>query len=847
MQVARDEAEAKVRSRMKALEDDIRKAREEAQVREQGERKAREEAEAKAVAEREAHEEEIRKTRAEAELRSAAERKAREEAETIAAARMKAHAEEIRKAREEAELRSAAERKAREEAETTAAARVKAHEEEIRKTREEAELRSATERKAREEAETTAAARMKSHAEEIRKTREEAVTVAAARMKSQEEEIRKTREEAEAKVDRERRARTEAEAQIEIERESRNEAISRAREEAERKARAEVEATIGVERLARAEAEVRAAAEREAREIAERKAQAELEAQIGVERKAREEAEQKAQAALQISATAEKIIREAAAKQTGEAEMARGQAQKMLDTARLAHEQAVAKAQAEMMARVKAEQKAITEKRARAAAEDRAKQEAVARVMQEHQSRSRAEKEIKSKVEIELRAREQAEREADVKARTEAQERANAVAARRTLEQREGAALATTKKPGNWGRMAAISLALIIVLAAGLSHLVPLSSYIGDVEKLLSERLQEPVRISELHFSLFPSPQLKLDRVSIGKLQDAKIAVAIIPLLSLDVLKERKEFDEIQLMTVTIDQDVIPRMAAWLQPQPGDSRLRLNRLRLSGVKLTLRDVELPSFDAVVNLARDGSLQKALLREPKMTVELTPINGGLQANISAQNWQPPLGPGLVFTELAATAAITRQQVVVTSIDSSFYGGSLKGAATIKWSSGLRADGQFSLKGVNLPQLLPVFTGAFALSGTLDTDAKFTTQGQKPDELFATPRINAAFTLHKGVINNVDLVRAIQSAGRGTQRGGKTQFNEIMGEAQTSDNRIAYRNLKLSSGPMSANGAIDVAPAGELSGRINAVLGTSAATVARGTLTVSGSLKDPLIGP
>jgi hypothetical protein len=113
------------------------------------------------------------------------------------------------------------------------------------------------------------------------------------------------------------------------------------------------------------------------------------------------------------------------------------------------------------------------------------------------------------------------------------------------------------------------------------------------------------------------------------------------------------------------------------------------------------------------------------------------------------------------------------------------------------------------------------------------------------LFAAPRVAAAFSLTKGMLNNVDLVRAMQSAGRTPQRGGRTTFSEITGEAQASGNRISYRNLKFVSGPMNGTGAIDVSPAAELSGRLNLVLGSSAVTVARGSLQVSGQLKDPIL--
>jgi hypothetical protein len=122
-------------------------------------------------------------------------------------------------------------------------------------------------------------------------------------------------------------------------------------------------------------------------------------------------------------------------------------------------------------------------------------------------------------------------------------------------------------------------------------------------------------------------------------------------------------------------------------------------------------------------------------------------------------------------------------------------------------------------------------------------KFTTQGSTPAELFAAPGVTATFTLQKGALNNVDLVRAIQSATRGGVRGGKTTYTEISGDAQAAANRIAYRNLKLAAGPLNATGTIDVSPAAELAGRLNVQLGTATVSVARGVLNVSGGMKDP----
>jgi hypothetical protein len=451
-------------------------------------------------------------------------------------------------------------------------------------------------------------------------------------------------------------------------------------------------------------------------------------------------------------------------------------------------------------------------------------------------------------VEATLKGLEQAEINADVKARTEAQQRANAMAARRAIEQEDAAAKgragAAIKAPAKWRTMLFIGFVVIILAGFGVLQMMPLSGYIPAVENVLSARLQVPVRIGSLRFTLMPSPQVRIGRILIGKSQDVKVESAIIPVTSLGILDEQKIFDEVQLINVSIEQDAVPRLVTWAQPQTGGAQLQINRLTMSGVKLALHGVELPGFDATIAFRKDGGLEKALLHDAKVSVDMTPDkDAGLRINFTAKNWQPPVGLPFEFSQLSGTALVTRKQVALSGIDGRLQGGALTGAAIIKWDGGLSAEGEFSLNGADFGSLMAVYTRDFSATGVLNLNAQFTMRGQTPDALFAAPRVAATFTLRKGSFNNVDLVRAIQSPYRGALRGGKTTFTEITGEAQVSANRIAYRNLNLLSGPLSGTGTLDVSPAAELSGRLNIVFGSATANVARGVLGVGGSLKDP----
>src|SRR5678815_6050900 len=113
-------------------------------------------------------------------------------------------------------------------------------------------------------------------------------------------------------------------------------------------------------------------------------------------------------------------------------------------------------------------------------------------------------------------------------------------------------------------------------------RIMPMTGYIPAIEKLLSERLGEPVSIGGLRFTLFPVPQLKVERIAIGPGQDVRIEIALIPMSPAALFDDKKDFDEIEVNGLTFDQDAIPRLAGWTSA-PAKSRLhvRLSLIHIS--------------------------------------------------------------------------------------------------------------------------------------------------------------------------------------------------------------------------------------------------------------------------
>jgi len=79
-----------------------------------------------------------------------------------------------------------------------------------------------------------------------------------------------------------------------------------------------------------------------------------------------------------------------------------------------------------------------------------------------------------------------------------------------------------------------------------------------------------------------------------------------------------------------------------------------------------------------------------------------------------------------------------------------------------------------------------------------------------------------------------------------QGGATRFEEISGALAIGGGRYQYRNLKLVSGLLSANGGVEVSPSKDVNGRVFVELRSQAAQI-RGNFIIDGNLKAVVLKP
>lgn len=575
-----------------------------------------------------------------------------------------------------------------------------------------------------------------------------------------------------------------------------------------------------------------------------------LAVKISTERKAREHAEQQAQAARQAHEAAEQRALAAASGNPEELRQAREQAELSSRAADEAMAFATSVAEQAAQAKTAAEAALKVEQEARLVAERRAKEEALQRILNEQQSDERAESNVQALVARELKTREKAERAADATARAAAEARARASAVERKERVAANAAAAgdatPARKKKNWLVIGAISAVVVIVAFLGLLPFIPLSGYVPGVQALMTKRLGQPVTIASMRYELYPASQLILQGVNIGKVQEVKIDTLVVPVGPIGLVSGTRSFDSVEANRVTLDQGALGIVSAWTQVQQGEPVLQVPRVKLKAVKLASRGVELPQFDVDASIGAKGELRKATFTVGTARFDVTPKDKTWEVTLSASGWKPFIGPAVEFDDIEATAVVEGNQATVSQYKGRIGGGAISGQGKISWNNAIQASGNIKLENGRLNTLMPFFTRDFTASGTLGLNATYTMSGATVPTLFDAARLDGTFSIAGGEFNNVDVTRALQAAKATGLRGGKTRFENLTGAVQVSGNQYSYRQLQLSHGAMNASGNVEVS-GGALSGRINAEVGSKGVVVARGGLSPSGTLKDPVLRP
>jgi hypothetical protein len=673
--------------------------------------------------------------------------------------------------------------------------------------------------------------------------------------------------EAQARAQADAQARTQAadleRARREAEDKARRDAEEKARAEAEARARAEIEAAVKREAEARALREIQ---ERTRREEAERaRREAEARAKLEAEQRARREAEERARRELEERTrreVAERLRREEEERRRHEEEeRARRESERQ---ARIEAE-TKARVDAEVRGKREAEQRRRQEAEQAAALERtlREEQEKAQRDAEEHaereepgfQEEERAGPEAGDEEQRREEEEEQYAKEEEKRAREEEKAAAKAAAKRRKagrarerageeawrgdeealLRDRDASLSAAEawekRKPRSFLKTLVAMLVVMLIVGLAVLPFVPLET--APYEKSAQAWLGMPVKIGTVTFALLPLPQLRFEKVVIGK--DPQLRAAVIkasPEIE-TLLGDRMRYRSLELENVTVPKEFL---VVLLQGEPGRRSLGVERVTAKGLKIDAPELGLPGLELEASLSPDGALKSASFSSGgQLSIRVEPSGGKAAVEISAASLPIPVGVDFGLSDFSAKGVASASDLVLTSVEGRAFGGRIFGSARLRWSSGWSLDGDLSARQMDAVKLAGPLVG----SGTLQGRGKLSMRGLLPERMILNSQLDGNFSVQKGSISNVDMTRLLQGSGSG---GGTTPFSEMSGDFSADPNRLQVRNIRLAAGLLGAAGQVDMDPQTNLSGRLQIEL-RAQSIQARSTLGLAGTLKNP----
>jgi hypothetical protein len=691
-------------------------------------------------------------------------------------------------------------------------------------------------REAEEKARRDAEERAKREAEERLKAEAEARVKREAEERRLREIQERTRREEAERAQREAEARAKREAEERVKRE----AEERLRREMEERARREIEERIKREEAERRQREEQERARREAEERARRKREeeervrreAELRAQVEAEAKARVEAELrgKREAEERVKREAEEH-RQAQIRKKAEEEERRRREQEEAEALELSVQEEQERAQRE------AQDKAEHEEEERRQEEERALRE------EDEGDQRREEEEGRAKEEAKRARREEKERaRAEAKARkaARARERAGEEAWRGDEDalrdadapSLSAAAMWEKRKPKNLAKAFAVLLLMTLVVGVAVLPFVPLET--AQYEKAAQVWLDQPVKIGSVNLTLLPLPQLRLEKVVIGRGPQLRIGVVRASPDITTLLEDRISLRSLDLENVTVPREFL---GVLLQDRTGRKGVGAQRLTAKGLRLDGPDLGIPPLNLDAALGPDGALRSASFSnaDQNLSITLAPQGGRAAIEITSATLPLPIGLDFGLNDFSAKGTVTANEMVLSNTEGRAFGGRLIGSTRLRWSSGWAFDGELTARQIEAVRIAGPLVG----SGMVVGKGRFSMRGLLPERMALNAQADGNFSIQKGVVNNVDMTRLLQGSG---SAGGTTPFSEMTGDFSVDPNRLLVRNVKLAAGLLSGVGQLEMDPQKNISGRMQIEL-RAQSVQARSTVSVSGTLTNP----
>ena len=411
-----------------------------------------------------------------------------------------------------------------------------------------------------------------------------------------------------------------------------------------------------------------------------------------------------------------------------------------------------------------------------------------------------------------------------------------------------------------WLKWFGIIIGVIVLILAAVPFLVSLNDYIPQIEKEISARIREPVKIGGLRAAGLPLPHVTVDGITVGKTEDIKIGKVTVTPDLWSLLGETKVIKSIEIDGLVLTQKAIDKIPAWTKPEPGKPvksgepapppAVRVESITLDDALVKLQKVSFGPFDARLSLTSDGNPESASIvtRDGKLKVFVKPDKSNYLIDASAKAWKLPVGPAIQFDELVVKGVATLKDASLNEVRAKLYSGTVTGRLTAAWEKGIQLKGNFDVNQVELRNLVPLFSKDAKVSGRLNAKPVFSSSAKDAEQLANALRLETPFNVQNGVLYGVDLGKAASMIiGKEGTKGGETRFDQLSGHLVHDRGTSRFTQLIVASGSVSADGNVTISPRQELSGRVNTKVTAGKLGTAGVPLNVSGTVQSPTLLP
>jgi hypothetical protein len=377
----------------------------------------------------------------------------------------------------------------------------------------------------------------------------------------------------------------------------------------------------------------------------------------------------------------------------------------------------------------------------------------------------------------------------------------------------------------------------------------------------LSAAVGVPVAIADRSFSVWPQPRMVLRGVDVGgKLRADEVALQ----LSWDELVRAAKLGRVSIgeavigpirLDATQSADLVnlgPRLA-------NAAGFSVSTLRFSSVEfpdfallphqyqIVIRRGPLNSV-APIEVSQLGGDGQMLLRISAST------DAGVPFELEAERWRAPVGPGVVWTSLAATGHVLPQAVVVDSYTAAAPFGVFQGALVAASDTAWSVAGTTRSLSIDLESLMRRLAGArdddtaapkSPLIGTASVNLIGGGHGPSLNDALFVARVGGPVSVRFGTLNGINLGLAATQGGSAETSGGITRFTELNALIEAGDGGLNMRDIVGRAGAMATRGQVSVGPDLKLSGTVRVDLGAERVQ-APTTLRVSGTATSPRFG-